>query len=130
MTRGGVIAGSHDDVEPSGAGDPRQAFRVAADAVDGAVDDALTARHPKEQGFVYGFALVQQAQVVQVLEGVVTQPAQILDADRLVGPPPLARRGGQRKGAGQIDEQVFVRQGNAQLVAANQAQDSLDSSDS
>ena len=59
MTRGGVITGSHNDVEPGRAGNPRQAFRVATDAVNGAINDTFAACHLEEQGFVYGFALIQ-----------------------------------------------------------------------
>jgi len=117
-----VIAGAHDDVEAGGPCDPRQGERVARQAHIGGIHDGLPAGVPEEHDLVARGLLVEQAEVVEVRVEVLSHPADVREAHRLVGEALVARGRRFPEHDGEIDEQVLVGQRDAQRGSVDGAE--------
>ena len=121
-----VVPGAHDDVESRGAGDPGQSQRVATDTHGGRVDYGTAARPHVEHRLGGGLLLVDQHEVIEVGEGVVSDPAEVLHADGLVSPELLGGLGRLVEHAGEVDQEVLVGRRRPEVFGLDDAEDGLD----
>ncbi len=120
-----VVAGAHDYVETGNPRDTGQGSWVAADAVDGDINDCAAAGFPENHGLIDSFLLVQQAHVIQVLVRMVAEPAEVMPVHRLIRQSTVASHLRLGENAFAVNKKMFVGKGDAQFLAINHPQHGL-----
>ena len=126
MRRVDVVARRHDDVDAGRSGDTGERDRVTADPDRRDVDDRRAARAVEEVELRQRRALVGEEGVVEVAEVVVTDPAEVLERDRLVRAPSLGRLVRRLDQGRDVREEVLVRERDAHLARVDRPEHGLD----
>ena len=120
-----VVAGTHYDVEVGGTGYTGQAEGVALDPDAGGIDDGPATGPPEAGCFRYGSVFVQKLHVVLVAAIVVADPPEVIHGDGLVGEGVAGGVVGGLEGGAEIDQQVFVGEGDSELIRGYGTQNGL-----
>ena len=104
-----VVPGPHHDVYPGRPGNSRQSKRVPADANGRRVHDRAAARPAEQRDLVDRHVLVEQFEIVDIAERVISHPPKVLHRHLFLAQVLGGRLGRRPVHAHEVDEDVLVR---------------------